>query len=312
MTHRAALPALLLALAAPACVDGMQTGSSDSDVSGATTYIDLFDFSKIDQGGWYDAISKLNGEFVAADQASFVPLTFACSVSSKEGVVHDCAWTFASAQIEVDATSAKLQTDAPTYVCHVSEKTTAVKLAQFLASSADSFHDAPPWGSAPIASQISSCFDSPIGATPIVSGPTSPLTYVAASDYYTSVTSQKKWTAARAALKLGFDNICGDTFCGGDFGNLQAMEFECAVTKSSGNIKSCEWVFAGSYNQVDAAHGTDLPASQSWTCPVAVKGTLPQLIATLTNTTDPEDAIHRTLPGETYSAYDAIGNNCLP
>jgi hypothetical protein len=301
----------LVALAAGACVDpGAATTSESGDVSG-TAYMDLFDFGKIDQGAWADTIAKLNAEYSATTDA-YVPLTFACSVTTKIGDVHDCAWTFASSQLAVAATTAAIDTNTPTYQCHIQAKTTAVKLVALLSSSADALH-APLPGAASIADQLAGCFDHPVGATPIASGATSPETYVAASAYYTAAASRAKWATAQAALLAGFNNICGDTFCSSDYSDLQSLDFECAVTKSTGNVKSCAWVFAGSVHDVNATTGAVGETSQGFRCTVAIKGTLPQLITTLTGAqpAGSPDPIDRALPGETTSAYDALGG-CLP
>ena len=56
--------------------------------------------------------------------------------------------------------------------------------------------------------------------------------------------------ATQAALIHGFDNVCGDTFCGSDYGDLQALDLACSITKSTGNVKSCVWIFGGSFATV--------------------------------------------------------------
>lgn len=71
------------------------------------------------------------------------------------------------------------------------------------------------------------------------------------------------------------------------------MQLACAITKSSGNIKRCTWAFAGSFTTV-ATSGELALTSKSWQCPVAVKGTLGQLIAAETSMTDAcRDVIRR-------------------
>ena len=42
-----------------------------------------------------------------------------------------------------------------------------------------------------------------------------------------------------------------------------------------------------------------------------MKGTISQLASVLTSTTTTDDVLHRTLPGTTATAYDAL-LNCLP
>ena len=289
-----------LVVFAGCAVSGGDSGSEWEQESGATQYVNIMDFASTDQSAWYDLVHKLNGEF---DRPDITPLTFFCSVSSKVGNVKDCAWTFAASRYAVDATSAAISIDAVTYQCHVHPKTTAAKLIALLAGSTDAIHEHLPGTPGSIDDVLGDCFQHPIGETPITATTADHPTYVEAADYYTTLANQQKWRASYDALKLGFDNICGDTFCGGDFSDLQSLDVACAVTKSSGNVKSCMWTFGGSYTTVKKTGELDL-ASKTWSCPVAVHGTLPQLIATLTGT-NTQDGIHRPLPGG-VAAYDSI------
>jgi hypothetical protein len=267
----------------------------------ATRYVDIADFASIDQGAWFDAIAKLNREFAALGQP-YTPLTFFCSVSSKLGSVKDCAWTFASSQAAVDATTAAIAFDVPTFQCHIHPRTTAKALVAVLEGSSDALH-APLPGTTSISDALAACLTAP--ATAVATDGT----YVEASAYYATAANQAKWVAAYAELKRGFDAVCGDTFCSSDFSDLQSMQLACAITKSTGNIKGCTWAFAGSFATV-AASGELAITSQSWQCPIAVKGTIAQMIAALTSTTDTNDGVHRVLPGGAI-AYDSI-SGCLP
>lgn len=306
---------LWLLLAVPACVTGTNENTDLAQV-GSTTYVDIIDFAGIDQGGWYDLESKLDTQFneicgdtyCEGDFSNLTPLSFNCSVTSIEGVVHDCAWTLAASQSEIDPATAAISTDAVTFECHVHPKTTAKKLLALLANSADPMHEPLPGGGT-LDDSIADCMAHPIGGTPLPAVATSPLTYVSADDYYTSATYQAKWTSAVAAVVLGFDNICGDTFCGSDFGDLRSVDLECAITKSTGNVKSCTWVFGGSY-ALPAANGALAETSKAFRCDFTMHGTLSQLISVWT-AAGTDDPIQRPLPGVTTSAYDALGG-CLP
>jgi hypothetical protein len=133
---------------------------------------------------------------------------------------------------------------------------------------------------------------------------------VSARDYYTSEAGIARWTAAKTALKNGFDRVCGDTFCSGDFGDLQAMDFTCAITKSTGNVKSCMWTFGGSWHLVAAQGGAQQITASTFKCPMLMKGTLSSFIDVLT-ATGIDQPINRALPGMTTSAYDSL-LGCLP
>jgi hypothetical protein len=243
----------------------------------------------------------MNRERAALGQP-YTPLTFFCSVSSKLGSVKDCAWTFASSQAAVDSTTAAIAFDVPTFQCRIHPKTTAKALIALLEGSSDALHEALP-GTTSIYDSLAACLAAPAAAV------ATDGTYVEASAYYATAANQAKWTAAYAELKRGFDAVCGDTFCSSDYSDLQSMQLACAITKSTGNIKGCTWAFAGSFATV-AASGELAITSRSWQCRLAVKGTIAQMIAALTSTTDPNDGVHRVLPGGAI-AYDSI-SGCLP
>ena len=311
--------ALVLVAAIPALVGCAGDGSdSQTDDSTATQYVSIADFNNSAlQDAWYGLQSKLNGEFYnvcgdtfcEGDYSNLVGLSMNCGVSSIRGDVHDCAWTFTGSNQMVNPETAAIAVDKPTFVCHFKAKTTASKLVTLLSNSSDAIHEVLPGGTVSIYDGLVDCFQHPIGATPIMPVDDPAPKYVEPIDYYKSASSQTKWRNTQAALKNGFDNICGDTYCGSDFGDMQSLDFICSVTKSTGNVKSCAWVFGGSYLGTDTKTGTVSATTASWNCPVAMKGTIGQLISTLGASSDP---IQQALPGETTSAYDAIGNNCLP
>jgi hypothetical protein len=299
---------LLTCLCATGCALASDPIEGEQE-SGVTQYVSIVDFPAIDQGAWYDAAARVNHTFTASgEHAGITPLTLSCAVTSKLGVVHECAWTFATSEAAVDPHTAALAFDSPTFQCRVHPKTTAAKLVAFLASTADPLHDPLPGGPA-LADGLADCFQHPIGATPLAPVVVTSPTYVAASAYYSTASYRARWQSAIAALVAGFDNICGDTFCGSDYGDLHALQLECAVTKSTGNVKSCAWVFGGSFSMV-ATDGSVNETSRTFRCAVPVKATLAQLADTWV-AAGTDDALHRTLPGSTTTAYDALGG-CLP
>jgi hypothetical protein len=278
--------------------------------AGATTYVDIIDFTGF-EGRWYDVERHLNAAFddicgdtfCEGEYSNIVPLSVGCSVSSKIGKVRDCVWTFAAATIEVDRRAARVLVDRPTFQCPIHVATTAPRLMDLL-DGEDPLDVALP-GAPTLMEQLGECFEHPLGATPLVHASEGRESYVAASDYYVSDARREQWRAAQAGLKAGFDNICGDTFCGSDFGDLQVLGFECAITKSTGNVKECAWVFGGSWHLVPERGGWLQTTSKTWSCPVPVHGTLPQLIQVLT-APGRQPASDRPLPGTGKSAYEAL------
>ena len=122
--------------------------------------------------------------------------------------------------------------------------------------------------------------------------------------YFTEDAQYEAWYALRAGLELGFEAICGDTFCEGDYSNLTPLRFQCSVQLQTGRIGACSWSFAASSEEIDPRSGQlaiDVPA---WTCaiPLAPGVTMPQLLAALAG----DEPLHATLPGGSGSIYESL------
>ena len=148
------------------CAISPDSSSENAQDSSATQYVNIEDFGTIDQGAWESAIGKLNSEFAALCPSTFcttgaystyTPLTFYCSVSSKEGSVKDCAWTFAASRFAVDPATSAIAFDVPTFQCHIHPHTTAAKLTALLEPSTDAIHEVLP-GATSIYDALTDCF----------------------------------------------------------------------------------------------------------------------------------------------------------
>ncbi len=120
---------------------------------------------------------------------------------------------------------------------------------------------------------------------------------------------QNRWFELLQGLKQNFDDVCGDTFCEGDFTNLQSMSFRCSVSTRTGELKTCLWLFAGSYESVAASSGNIRPVARFFSCPVAVTGTPHALLDALL-APQGRGPLWAPLPGTTSSIYEQLGN-CL-
>src|SRR4051812_15069920 len=47
----------------------------------------------------------------------------------------------------------------------------------------------------------------------------------------------ERWIAARSELAQGFDRICGDTICSGDYSNLSTVRIACSSTAKTHKLK---------------------------------------------------------------------------
>jgi hypothetical protein len=135
-----------------------------------------------------------------------------------------------------------------------------------------------------------------------------PPNYRDVEEGFTSEAEQERWFELSRALQRDFDQVCGDTFCEGDFSNLASLAFRCSVAVRTGALKSCLWLFAGSYETVTPSNGIIHPVARIFQCRIPVQGTLATLLDALL--VDGTDVIHRPLPGQTTSVYDAL-TGCL-
>lgn len=128
--------------------------------------------------------------------------------------------------------------------------------------------------------------------------------YVDTSSYLTSEADIEAWYQLRSNLKQNFDDVCGDTFCEGDYSNIESLRFRCSVDSRTGVIGQCVWVFAASNEEIDPTTGAITVDTQTWTCqaPLAPRTTIRSLLTALAGTSP----INATLPGTQTSIYDGL------
>jgi len=157
-----------------------------------------------------------------------------------------------------------------------------------------------------------SCFRGPLflllSALAAVSPTAQAATYVDASSYFTRDQDFEAWYVLRSGLERNFDDVCGDTFCEGDYSNLQPLRYQCSVNAASGRIGMCIWVFAGSNEEIDPATGRIRVDAKAWRCrtPLASRTTIEELLAALQG----DEPLRAALPGTDRSIYDGLGD-CL-
>ncbi|WP_458072022.1 hypothetical protein [Rhodanobacter sp. BL-MT-08] len=132
--------------------------------------------------------------------------------------------------------------------------------------------------------------------------------YVDINSYLTSDADINAWYSITSQLRKNFDDVCGDTFCEGDYSNIESLDYRCSVDRTTGVIGRCVWVFAASNEEVNAKTGNFTVDNQHWRCrsPLAPKTRVADLIAAL-NVSNP---IRVILPGSSQSIYDGLVN-CL-
>jgi hypothetical protein len=132
--------------------------------------------------------------------------------------------------------------------------------------------------------------------------------YVDIQDYLPTWQQQDGWLDTTYWLQKNFNDVCGDTFCEGDYGNLQAMSYRCSVDTGNGVIGQCVWIFAGSQESIDSANGKIIAEPRTWQCvtPLAAGTRAEELAEALAN----QQPLFATLPHSGKTLYDSL-TDCL-
>jgi hypothetical protein len=232
-----------------------------------------------------------------------------CAVSSKVGQIHDCLWTFAGTSEMVNPSTGLLQVSKPSFQCHL--KTTA-RVSTFITTLTQ---DAPekrairrvlPGTTTSIYDQIGDCFQHPIGTSPLTNVSSQNPSYSIVGD---APATNGDWFTAESALGGGFAADCPTSFCKGKYDNLQALRVTCAVSVTTGNIKSCAMMIAGSEASVNKTKGTVATDFTSYRCSLPMKGS-PNDLSALILTDSPTPMLDRALPGGAKTIRQAL-DSCL-
>lgn len=112
------------------------------------------------------------------------------------------------------------------------------------------------------------------------------------------------WYTLTRQLRHNFDDICGDTFCEGDYSNIESLRYLCSVNSTTGRMGQCVWVFAGSYEDVEPATGKVAVQSQVWRCrtPLVPGTTVDGFLAALAG----DEPLYAALPQTDRTIYDGL------
>lgn len=137
------------------------------------------------------------------------------------------------------------------------------------------------------------------GQTPAEAGQ-----YIDTSGYLQTDAEIEAWYALTYGLKQNFDDICGDTFCEGEFSNIEPLRYRCSVDQGSGRVGMCAWIFAASNEEIDPATGRISVQKGFWRCrtPLAPGTTIQQLLAALQG----DSPLYAPLPGSEQSIFDGL------
>ena len=128
--------------------------------------------------------------------------------------------------------------------------------------------------------------------------------YGDATEYFQTDAQYETWFDLTRALRRDFDWICGDTFCEGDYSNIQPLRYRCSVHRASGRIGMCTWVFAASHEEIAQATGRIGVQRAFWQCatPLAAGTTIDQMLDALAV----DEPLYALLPGTGRSIMDGL------
>ena len=113
------------------------------------------------------------------------------------------------------------------------------------------------------------------------------------------------------AINQQFADICGDTFCAGDFSNLTPLDFTCTVRITDHQVTGCLWTFAGTYTEIDAHTGAMRPHTHDYHCNLTLTGSpadLPTFLRTASQSggSGYDGLTKVSLPGASQTLYHAL------
>jgi hypothetical protein len=114
----------------------------------------------------------------------------------------------------------------------------------------------------------------------------------------------ERWQSVRASLNSGFDRICGDTICGGDYSNLATVRITCSSTSKALKLKECAWVLGGSIEYVDGRTGKLSSEARVFACKIPVAGSAKTMLDALQAAGD--KALDAKIPATGKSFYDGL------
>lgn len=129
--------------------------------------------------------------------------------------------------------------------------------------------------------------------------------YVDVAAYPLDDARYEAWLNLRNRLYRDFDEICGDTFCEGEFSNIQSLRFNCSVDARTGRIGMCAWVFAASNEEIEPSTGRIRVSQRGfWRCrvPLAAGTTLRQFVDAL----NVERPLYAALPRSAGTVMDGL------
>ncbi|MEV5118716.1 hypothetical protein [Stenotrophomonas indicatrix] len=128
--------------------------------------------------------------------------------------------------------------------------------------------------------------------------------YVDLIDYPHKEANWDRFFALEGRLQHGFDAICGDTFCEGEYSDIRALRLRCSVDAVRGTVHECLWAFAASDLEVSRNDGTVEARQPTWLCRLPLEPSTP--VEAFHTALAARNPLHDPLPGTSRSTYDGL------
>ncbi|MFG6088280.1 MAG: hypothetical protein ACN6PQ_03660 [Stenotrophomonas indicatrix] len=132
--------------------------------------------------------------------------------------------------------------------------------------------------------------------------------YVDLIDYPHKEANWDRFFALEGRLQHGFDAICGDTFCEGEYSDIRALRLRCSVDAVRGTVHECLWAFAASDLEVSRNDGTVEARQPTWLCRLPLEPSTP--VEAFHTALAARNPLHDPLPGTSRSTYDGL-TDCI-
>lgn len=235
------------------------------------------------------------------DYSNLTTLDLTCSATTKQKKLRDCTWVLAGSIEYVSPVTGAIANDIRTFTCKMPIGGNAKTLLDtFTPAGEDALNTPLPSTGKSFYDGLVDCFAGVVGAPPPADaqGP-----YVELQDYlWNGGGDGDAWSNVRRTLNKNFDDVCGDSFCEGEYSDVYGLRFACAVDTAKNKVRNCSWSFAMTETSVDAG-GRVQAAVDTRTCSVSFSNVNP---ATLVSALNNDDPLNTRLPGKKVSLYETL------
>jgi hypothetical protein len=291
------------------CASPSDEDVSESEDALSTSYDDLFStLEGADLDRWVNARAALKAGFdrvcgdtiCSGDYSNLATVRLTCSSTSTARKMKDCAWVLGGSIDYVDGRTGKITTDARVFSCKIPVAGTAKTMLNTLEAAGDDAIHAPlPGTGKSFYDGLVDCFSGVVGAPP----PAAPakIFYAELGEWSWENADGSAWNQTTRNLAQGFDDVCGDSFCEGEYPDITPLRFACSVNVNTKRVSRCSWSFAAADSSV-GARGAITTTTTTKKCSIEIGAQASELASALAG----PDPLNATLPGKTTSIYDAL------